>query len=167
MKPFEICQVFSRGSDGGLFVTNATIQEIRFAKGMAWSLRKLVEKKERTKGRGAVDFDNIILGKIWFNCRYTGGKARWVNEVRFDEDGTLGYEEIRHGIQLAIFHLTGLYSNLQVSWLSNSATWRLLGGVKMFDAMRDDWEIVDNEDSRGVVYLSRVVTRDIKKGGGK
>lgn len=165
MDVFRIGQVFSRGDSTGLYTVNPTLQEVRFAKGLAWTLRKMVEKKAKSKGREHVTHTSKILGLMWYNELYKGKKLGWSHELVFAEENSFEYEEVRHGLQLAIFHLTGLFTVLQVSFALDKAIWTLQDGTGMREHLHRRIEIVPTDASQGVVDLSRVVTRDIKTEG--
>lgn len=161
MKTTNIGQVFTSGGVNGLYTTRPNLQSIRFSKGLAWTLRKLVEKREKSKDRGYVEFESAVMGAVRFDCTYRGAKRGWVHKLAFSGGQGLRYEEMRHGITLAIFALTGQYSALRVSFDLLSVEWRLMGGEKMFDHIGKQYEIVSGE--RGLITdLSRVVTRDIE-----
>jgi len=162
MDVFKIGQIYSRGDSAGLYTAKPTIQEVRFAKGLAWTLRKMVEKKAKAKGREHIAHESTLLGLMWYNEIYRGKRVGWSHELTFVKESTFDYEEVRHGLQLAIFHLTGLYTMLQVSFTLDKAIWTLQDGTGMREHLHRKIEIVPTEASRGVVDLSRIVIRDIE-----
>lgn len=159
----RICVLFTRG-DSGLYTVKPTLQEARFSRGMVWILRKLIDKKVKSKGRGFVGFESKLLGRVLYNETWKGKRKEWLHEVVFTGEQNLEHNELRHVLELAIFRITGMYTIMQVSFMNDRAVWTLADGSGMREHVQRKIVTEGDEALKGVIDLSRVVTRDIKLG---
>lgn len=113
----------------GLTRVTPTLQELRLAKGYHYMLETLV--KTAVKGRGWVsETQSKLFGRVTYRAQYRG-KCWWHTVTFDDEPQAFYYEEMRHGLQMAIFGVCGESTQLQMSFDKKSASFRLAHGRRL------------------------------------
>lgn len=126
-------RVYFASSDGSsaLVAAKPTKNELRMGMAYRHKLEVLLvtlENAGRCYWRSAANSE--LFGRIKYKEQKVG--KRWLHTMRFaDEQQAFYYSEMRHGLQCAIFSLTGEHTALSLSFDKSSAQWSLRSGKRM------------------------------------
>ncbi len=121
----------SGDGSGQLVAAKPTKNEMRMGMGYHRNLEILtVNLTKGGKDYWRSDVTSKVFGKITYVEQKVG--RRWLHIMRFkDEPQAFYYSEMRHGLQCAIYAMSGEHTELSLSFDRSSVQWSLESGKRM------------------------------------